>query len=70
MEPMMNADTGECLVKLAVAAKFLDMSVRSVGEMARTGKIPSVKFGKARRFLISKLREFAEKGFDHGTVGA
>jgi excisionase family DNA binding protein len=61
MKAMSNEFVGSELVKLPVAAKFLQLSERNVGQKARDGQIPSVKIGGSRRFSMKALNQWLER---------
>ena len=58
-----NTGTSEILTR-AEAAAFIRVSEKTLGEMARTRRIPSQKVGREWRFLRSALENgWLEKAF-------
>ncbi len=47
------------LMTPGAAAAFLGISTRSLHRLASSGQVPSLPWGKGRRYSIAALREFA-----------
>ncbi len=49
------------LLRLNHAAEFLDVPVETLRSWTRAGRIPSVKIGRCRSYLVRDLVEFADR---------
>jgi excisionase family DNA binding protein len=54
-----TGDPEPLLVDSAVAARLLNVSPRTLWQLAKSGRLPSKKIGRLVRFRPADLREFA-----------
>lgn len=62
MQETDNAPLRKNLWKPKDAAEFLGISVLTVGDWARAGKIPAKKIGRRWRFVPEHLQKWADDG--------